>query len=208
MKDGGFDAARTLGLVGAILTAYARRVAASPAVEDEIRRVLWLLRGIPPTHGLLTPSDHPVVRHLAPALGEPHPHANDAVAELRELGDHLPWRYGYARREDAPDLGDRVAFAELVGPDAPCRSDAVCLGLTLIAPHTLYPEHRHPAIELYYVISGTATWSAGGRAARAAPGAFVLHPSGVSHAMETHGEPLLAAYSWSGEDVKTPSTYT
>lgn len=35
---------------------------------------------------------------------------------------------------------------------------------------------------------------------------MILHPSNVIHAMETHDEPLLAAYTWSG-DVHTLSAY-
>ena len=42
---------------------------------------------------------------------------------------------------------------------------------------------------------------------RIPPGALVLHPSGVVHAMRTHEEPLLAVYTWTGEDVRTPSVY-
>ncbi|MCH8810086.1 MAG: hypothetical protein IH993_09695, partial [Proteobacteria bacterium] len=29
--------------------------------------------------------------------------------------------------------------------------------------------------------------------------AFILHPSGVAHAMETEAEPLLALYVWYGD---------
>ncbi|MGB8933253.1 MAG: dimethylsulfonioproprionate lyase family protein [Anaeromyxobacteraceae bacterium] len=200
--------ASALALVRTILNHYERQPANESAARREVERVLGLLRAIPTAHVPLAPSAHPIVRHLAPALSAPAPHAAAVVAELGAIGPRLPWRYAYAERADAPDLGDRIAFAEIVGPDAPLRSDTVCLGLTLIAPNTLYPDHRHPAIELYCVLSGTATWSAGGRAALVPPGTFVLHPSGVSHAMETHAEPLLAVYTWSGDDVRTPSAYS
>lgn len=52
-----------------------------------------------------------------------------------------------------------MAFAEIIGPEAPYRSPSVCIGLTLIGPGTLYPLHLHPAIELYLVAAGTAIWS-------------------------------------------------
>lgn len=187
---------------------YERQVATDPAVRRELERVVGLLHAAPTAHGPLAPSPHPILRHLASALAAPAPGAREAAAELGAIGPHLPWRYSYAERADAPDLGDRVAFAELVGPDAPLRSGDVCLGLTLIAPRTLYPDHRHPAIELYYVLAGTAVWRAEGRAVVAQPGTFVLHPSGVSHAMETRADPLLAVYTWSGDDIRTPSSYS
>jgi gentisate 1,2-dioxygenase len=105
-------------------------------------------------------------------------------------------------------LGQNIAFAEIVGPAAPFRSDSVCLGLTLIGPETLYPAHRHPAIELYYVVAGIATWTLVGVSQDNPPGTFILHPSQAIHAMRTHAEPLLAIYSWSGSDVRTTSVYT
>jgi len=105
-------------------------------------------------------------------------------------------------------LGQNIAFAEIIGPAAPFRSDSVCLGLTLIGPETLYPVHRHPAIELYYVVAGIATWTLDGLSQDHPPGTFILHPSQAIHAMRTHAEPLLAIYSWSGSDVRTSSVYT
>jgi hypothetical protein len=39
------------------------------------------------------------------------------------------------------------------------------------------------------------------------PSEFVLHPSLAAHAMRTHREPLLAVYTWSGDDIYTHSMY-
>ena len=121
--------------------------------------------------------------------------------------DALPWRFSYAPRPDMPDIGERMAWAELVGPIAPFHSHRVCLGLTAIGPHLLYPPHYHPAVETYLVVSGTATWTAKGVSRRLPPGALIVHPSNIVHVMETGDEPLLAAYAWTG-DVETLSAYT
>jgi mannose-6-phosphate isomerase-like protein (cupin superfamily) len=67
--------------------------------------------------------------------------------------------------------------------------------------------HAHPARELYLVLSGRALWTAGTLSTQQNPGAFVFHPSGVAHAMQTAAEPLLALYSWRG-DIMTPPYYT
>jgi quercetin dioxygenase-like cupin family protein len=120
--------------------------------------------------------------------------------------DALPWRYSYEPRSDAPDISERMAWAELVGPIAPFHSDKVCLGLTAIGPRLLYPLHYHPAAETYLVVSGTASWTAAGMTRRHPPGTLILHPSNIVHAMETGDEPLLAAYAWTG-DVETLSAY-
>jgi quercetin dioxygenase-like cupin family protein len=120
--------------------------------------------------------------------------------------DALPWRYSYEPRPDAPDIGERMAWAELVGPIAPFHSDKVCLGLTAIGPRLLYPLHYHPAVETYLIVSGTASWTAAGVTRQQPPGTLILHPANIVHAMETGEETLLAAYAWTG-DVETLSAY-
>jgi mannose-6-phosphate isomerase-like protein (cupin superfamily) len=127
-----------------------------------------------------------------------------AVAEVR---DHLPWVYHYAPRGGEPALAERIAFAELIGPDGPMMSPLVRVGLTLIASHTVYPMHAHPAVELYWVISGQARWVTPRQDRIAPPGDFVLHRSNESHSMSTAEEPLLALWGWSG-DIDTPARYT
>jgi hypothetical protein len=146
---------------------------------------------------------HPLVRHLPGVLAGLDRDAPDIAAALRPLSEGLPWRYGYAARADLPDLHLNMGWAELVGPAAPFRSDEVCLGLTLIGPHTNYAAHRHPAVELYHVLTGAAEWS--GR--QLPPGAFILHESNQEHAMRTGEEPLLALYAWTG-DVAAPSVWS
>jgi hypothetical protein len=93
-------------------------------------------------------------------------------------------------------------------PEAPHVSERVCLGLTLIGPNTFYPPHRHPAIELYYVVIGEATRTANESSRRNPPGAFILHDSQVFHAMQTHQRSLIAVYTWGGEDNSSSSVYS
>jgi mannose-6-phosphate isomerase-like protein (cupin superfamily) len=152
---------------------------------------------------------HPVTQHFLP---KPQSHTNDIPTPdtlfntFQPLLQSLPWRYGYTPRADVPGLENRMAWAELVGPVAPWRSDKLCLGLTAISPQTRYPEHAHPAVEVYYVLSGNALWTADGVTHTRPPGSFILHPSGTIHVMETRAEALLAVYTWSG-DVHSPSVY-
>ena len=69
--------------------------------------------------------------------------------------------------------------------------------LTLQAPDVAYPAHAHPAVELYQVVSGTATWwrTSDGQQRRL-PGEVLLHGSGEAHAMRTWGMPLLSVCIW------------
>jgi mannose-6-phosphate isomerase-like protein (cupin superfamily) len=202
------NAPAILALIEVIKTHFQRRQAKSDTVTQEIAKVLSLLDPLPALVGTFQRNHHPSTRHLEAALFSGNASTTDLLAAIRPVAFDLPWRYSYAKRADAPGLEENMAFAEIIGPEAPFKSDRVCLGLTLIGPETLYPAHAHPAVELYYVAAGTATWTANGIANRNPPGVFILHPSQVVHTMQTHREPLLAVYSWSGEDVKTLSAYT
>ena len=204
------DAALLHAFSRAVVALLDRDEPADPAVTAELSAVRARLQRLaaPAAAGLAAGEAAPAPpRHLTAALDGWRDGGEEVRAALSALADRLPWRFSYAPRADAPDLAERVAWAELVGPSAPIRSDRLCVGVTLIAPHTLYPDHRHPAIELYRVLSGTATWSAAGVARPVPPGEWVLHPSGVVHAMRTGAEPLLALYTWSGEDVVTTSSW-
>jgi quercetin dioxygenase-like cupin family protein len=150
----------------------------------------------------------PACLHLDDALaaGRRGPEASLADA-LAGLSASLAWGYFYPDRPDAPDLSSRVAFCEIVGPGGMLPSDDLRLGLTLIAPGTHYPVHAHPAIETYLVVAGSTLWQKGADEPRVQPpGALIFHPSGISHAMRTEGDALLAIYSWRG-DLVSPSVY-
>jgi quercetin dioxygenase-like cupin family protein len=194
--------------ISAIRYHYELRAQTADALGRELKRILTLL----PTGTAIAvqPSSdapHPITRHLHAALAPEEGRVEDILAPLRRIAAILPWRYSYTTRADAPGLELNVAWAEFVGPVAPIVSDRVCLGVTLIAPHTLYPLHHHPAVETYFVLSCAATWTAAGHSKTQSPGAFILHPTNVGHAMRTWAEPLLAVYTWSG-DIHSPSIYS
>jgi len=211
------DAAVTPETLNSVLAAiellrshYARlREAHAGDAARELATVLALLDEVDfgkPDLAHLIPSGHGVTHHLIGDLPSRNGTVADVLAAFRPLFSALPWRYSYEPRPDVPGLENAMAWAELVGPIAPFHSGKVCLGITAIGPHTRYPEHRHPAVETYYVLSGTARWTAEGVTHEHAPGSFILHPSNIVHVMETGDEPLIAAYTWSG-DVETLSTF-
>lgn len=193
-----------------LLTALRNYVAPRPGeaadVGAERHRVAAALARLDGTVLLQPATGHPLTRFLPTALPLAANTAPDLSAALAAVGDILPWRYGYDPRSDRAGLESSMGWAEIVGPLAPFVSDAVCLGLTLIGPQTLYPAHRHPAVELYDIVVGHPTWSVAGRAFRPGPGDAILHAQNVVHAMEAEAEPLLAVYSWSG-DVVSPSVW-
>lgn len=176
---------------------------ASGALGEAIHQLAQAARSATPraAHTAATANDHSAL--LARALAA----ASDPIATaLRALREPLPWHYHYPQRDDAPDLAARIGFAELIGPRGPLIAPDSRAGFTLMAPHTFYPLHRHPAVELYLVISGTAEWIAPPSQRFVPPGDYILHASNQPHAMRTAADPLLALYAWSGNLI-TPATY-
>jgi hypothetical protein len=92
------------------------------------------------------------------------------------------------------------AYADVVGPRGLIASDTVAMGALLLGPGRLYPDHTHPATELYHVLSGTADWSRdGGDFAAQPPGRRIFHPPWMRHAMRVGEETLFAWYGWVGD---------
>jgi mannose-6-phosphate isomerase-like protein (cupin superfamily) len=198
---------KTIAAIDVLHSHFERRQTGFDALATELGTVLTHLRAVKYNDGILQGNLHPVAQYLggkAPSKSKP---LADVLNAFRPLADALPWRYSYSPRPDKPGLENSMAWAELVGPNAPFHSNHVCLGITVIGPHVHYPEHKHPAVEVYYVLSGTARWTAKGITKAQPPGAYILHPANVVHVMETDDEPLIAAYTWSGE-VQTLSVYS
>jgi len=152
----------------------------------------------------------PACDHLdaAVALGQAGS-TGDLASAVAPLAGQLQWTYSYPTDggQDGADLARRIAFSQIVGRKGLVANADLHIGLTLMAPHTAYPPHAHPAVEVYLVVAGSATWQAGGAAAtRQRPGAVIFHPGNVPHAMTTDDEPLLAIWTWRG-DLASPSVY-
>lgn len=95
------------------------------------------------------------------------------------------------------------AYADFVGPRGLADAAGVAIGVLILGPGRLYPDHNHPAAELYHVLAGTAEWKAGaGGFQPRPPGSAIYHAPFVSHAMRVGDEPLFALYGWVG-DVAT-----
>ena len=77
-------------------------------------------------------------------------------------------------------------------------------GLLFMTPNQIYPEHKHPPQEVYFVLSGTASWLYGGKKEyqQQIPGDVIYNHSGVLHGMKTESEPLLALYFLWGNKTK------
>ncbi len=199
--------------LGRFLAAAASAIAGArrdrPGLPADLDAVSAALAAAAAERVAVAPRAQPACRHLeaALALGEAGP-AAPLVRTLRPLVEGLRWRHEYDVDDALPAFSRNFAYAEVAGPLGSVPSRTLRCGLVLMAPRTLYPAHAHAATELYHVLGGRARWQRGGEPwAPRAPGAFILHPSGVAHAMETEAEPLLALYVWYG-DMAGAVTFT
>lgn len=102
--------------------------------------------------------------------------------------------------EDVPgNFVDGHANATIVGEGGLEVRGDVRVGVSLLAPHVTYPDHRHPPEELYAVLSpgfwrqDAKPWHEPG------PGGVVYNHPNVVHAMRSTSTPLLAVWClWTG----------
>jgi mannose-6-phosphate isomerase-like protein (cupin superfamily) len=183
------------------------RMAAAPAPAGPEAQALLPLWPAPSPPQRLDPAELPACSYLGGALelGVAGPES-EIAAGLKKLTPRLRWTYGYPPNPRYPGLELRIAFTEVLGTRGIWPSRRMLLGFTLIAPHTHYPAHAHPAIELYLVVAGAATWRLGDAPGEIrSPGSVIVHPSGAPHAMTTGAEPLLALFAWRGDLATAPS---
>ena len=178
-------------------------------INDDIGReaAKFIVREIPSPNVTFEKSDSPLIQWIEDAAKHGNSETANLLNALKPALPFLPWNYNYEPRADMPDLGNRMGWGEILGPEAPYHDEHFCFGFTLLGKNTLYPAHYHPATELYVVLSGLAVWTLDGVSKVRGPGEFILHPSNHVHSMQTKDEPLLALYTWSGEDVVTLSKY-
>lgn len=199
---------RVAHLVRTIRTYYANLSVKDSNVKREVDHMLSTTATLDPVAPTGNRVNAGAVKHLPGALDAARRGPGRTVADaIAEAADDLLWYYGYAPRPGEKDLSQDIAFCEILGPTTGSfRSADTRLGFTLIGPRMHYPAHSHPAAELYHLLAGPSTWIKADVASRKKPGDFILHPSGVSHAMETDEASLLSIYSWSG-GILSRSTY-
>ena len=115
-----------------------------------------------------------------------------AVA-LREIEPNLSWNNQSERRKSAV-LAENYADSFIVGPRGFVPSSRVEIGVSVMAPHTTYPDHRHPPEELYLVLS-QGEWRQNADAwHEPGVGGVVYNPANIVHAMRANAKPLFAIW--------------
>lgn len=150
----------------------------------------------------LQPRGLACLRHLDRAARIAGAGEGRMAAILATGSTDLAWGQTYGAGDFGGNFLDNYGWVELAGTRGHFASDAVAAGFLLLGPETHYPDHHHVAEEVYIPLTGGTAWSrGGGDAVTRAAGEIIHHPSGVSHAMRTGEEPLLALYLWRGGDL-------
>lgn len=196
-------AAELPALLGALRRLYARDAEADPAAGAVLWPVLAALADV------RTLERTPERRRLPACDLLPDALEAAAAGPLAELAaafaavePALRWmqnpNYSDARLGQGYMAG--YAYANVVGPTGLVERPGVLAGLMILGPGRLYPDHAHPAAEVYHVVAGRAAWRReGGAWERKAPGACIHHAPMVRHATRTDDETLLAWFCWQGE---------
>ena len=100
----------------------------------------------------------PVCSYLDTALASMHD--RDLAEAITVAAPLLKWvTYApYPRADIGAAFADGHAFASLIGEGAFHHADDFDLGLFIIAPNVLYPDHHHAAPELYAPLTGPHSW--------------------------------------------------
>lgn len=105
------------------------------------------------------------------------------------------------RRKDTSELSASENFAEghanamIAGPVGLEPRTDVWLGVTMLAPHVRYPDHGHPPEETYLVMSDGEFSQDGGPWFRPGVGGSFYNEPGITHAMRSLEDPLLAFWA-------------
>ena len=148
------------------------------------------------------PSSAIALEEMAAAAAAPDAHP--LAQTIGAVSAQLNWRTASAMQQ-LDVTRDRHAFVELGGPGGMFSSQTIRFGLYFQSSETVYPIHFHAAEEFYFLLSGTADWKKGDEPyTPRTPGTLIQHLSMQPHATNTHAEPLLALWLWTG-DIATDS---
>jgi quercetin dioxygenase-like cupin family protein len=135
-------------------------------------------------HGANAAKRLPACVHLGTAL------------ENATTGPRLAWRH---RPGAHGAFAAGHANAIIIGTNGIEPSDDVMIGVSLVAPGIVYPDHNHPPEEVYLVLSqgdwrqDDNPWHEPGI------GGLVYNPPGILHSMRAHQAPLFAIWClWVG----------
>jgi len=111
----------------------------------------------------------------------------------------LSWKIRAGAETQGEPFVTGHANAAIIGPQGLEVRNDVAVGVSLLAPHVRYPDHRHPPEEIYLVLSGGEWRQDSNPWHEPGIGGLVYNPPHVVHAMRSAELPLLALwFLWTG----------
>lgn len=143
--------------------------------------------------GRLPVCQHSIEAALSGLAARPSP-LPELAAAFAAVEAGLSWsRRRSATPADEPFYSSH-ANAMIIGPGGLEERQDVQLGVTVMPPHALYPDHDHPPEEVYVAMSGGQWWNAAMDWTEPGPGGVIYNPRGIRHAMRAGEGPLLALW--------------
>ncbi len=134
----------------------------------------------------------------------------DLKSALATGYQNLHWRVddgGYYNNNANVGEGYKTGnmHALLVGQqNCPVVADDLLVGLFLLAPRTLYRDHKHPAPEIYLPLTGPHGWRFNMSDWQDHPaGHPIFNAPGEVHATRVYDTPFLALFAWT-QDTQYP----
>jgi hypothetical protein len=139
----------------------------------------------------------PVCHHLPMALEN----ARCRQGALGALADafaviepQLHWKIRAGAETQGESFLSGHANATIVGSEGLEIRRDVWIGVSLMAPHMRYPDHRHPPEEIYIAMSSGEWRQASKPWHEPGIGNLVYNPPNIVHAMRSADQPLLAVW--------------
>ena len=162
-------------------------------VQLAAERIFASLRTVPAQDGPQKAARLPVCDHLPAALEQARP-VGAVVDAFARIEPQLNWKLRGGAETQGESFLKGHANAMIVGPDGIELRQDVWIGVSLMAPHTRYPDHHHPPEEIYLVLSRGEWRQASNPWHEPGIGGLVYNPPDIVHAMCSINEPLLAIW--------------
>ncbi len=141
------------------------------------------------------------VRESATLLRRDHALVSTRFPQLQKAiidsSEAVHWRETYEGSSHETEFMKRWGCFSIIGDRAPFLSKVLRLFVVYMPADLVYPWHRHPAEEMYLVLSGHATFERKGHAAETlSEGQHMFHASNQPHALVTTNDPVLCLVAW------------
>ena len=177
--------------------AIRRGSAADVPVRVAAERIFTALRAPSPEAECSDTPRLPVCRYLPAALE----HARRQPGPVGTLADafaviepQLSWKARPGAEAQGEQFLNGHANATITGPEGLEIRRDVRIGVSLMAPHTRYPDHHHPPEEIYVVLSSGQWRQASNPWHEPGIGGLVYNTPNIVHAMRSTEQPLLALW--------------